>query len=69
MTLLRDIVADLAANPEPERWENRSLKDLLEAFSAWFGDCEGYYRNLGREVPDNPWEVIWQALNAAPSYE
>ncbi len=47
----------------------QNASDFLEAFSAWLGDCEGYYQSLGREVPDNPWEVIWHALNAAPSYE
>lgn len=69
MQLLSDLMADLEANPGSGRWENKTLTDFLEAFRAWLGDCEGYYRNLDREVPDNPWEVIWQGLNAAPSYE
>jgi hypothetical protein len=69
LTLLDDLVADLEASPASERWENKTLPNFLEAFRAWLGDNDGYWHNMGREVPDNPWELIWHALKAAPSYE
>ena len=69
ISLLTDLRANLAANTSPDEWENSSLDGFLEALGGWLGDSEGYYRNLGRDVPENPWEVIWHALSAAPSYE
>jgi hypothetical protein len=50
-------------------WENRTLRDYLEALSAWLTDCDGAYRNGGREVPANAWEIICDALHAATAYE
>jgi hypothetical protein len=66
-SLADDLVVDFQHNPN--QWENATLDRFLEAFAAWLSDNNGYWQNVGREVPDNPWEIIWHALKAAPSYE
>lgn len=50
-------------------WENNTLSAYLEALAAWLGDYEYAYINTGREVPDNPWEVLSAAVRAATRYE
>jgi hypothetical protein len=69
LALLDDLLDELRSDSNPERWDNKSLDDYLEALRAWLADSDGYFYNLGRDVPDNAWEVIWHALHAAPSYE
>lgn len=60
--------ADLQKNPE--QWQNRDLPAFLEAMSAWMEDMEGYYRNRGEPVPDQPrWQTLGQILLAARVYQ
>ncbi len=54
----------------PERWENHSLADFLEAMAAWMGDMDGYFENRGERVPDEPtWQLLAMILAAARIYE
>jgi len=54
----------------PEEWENRDLPAYLDALTAWVEDMEGYYKNRGETVPDQPtWKTLGQILLAAKVYE
>lgn len=54
----------------PEEWENRDLPSFLEAMAAWVDDMDGYYRNRGEAVPEQPtWKMLVQILQAARVYE
>lgn len=47
-----------------------SLKNYLEALTAWTEDMDGYYRNFGKEMPENiNWEIIAAMLYAGYIYE
>ncbi|MGW8972685.1 DUF7660 family protein [Streptomyces platensis] len=51
-------------------WDNADLGDFLEALAAWIDDAAGWYRNTGRELPDNgDWAFFARALSAATVYE
>jgi hypothetical protein len=64
------LMSVVAASPESDDWENRSLPRFLEALSAWLGSMSGYYRNQGLEVPDLPtWRLVADMLVAATIYE
>lgn len=55
---------------DPARWENVTLERYLFALARWLEDCEGYYRNQNRVVPENPsWRNIGEMLAAARVYE
>src|SRR5262245_28641445 len=52
------------------RWENSSLEDFLEALAAYIVDLDGYFRNIGESVPDQPsWKLVGGILLAASMYE
>lgn len=54
----------------PEAWENSDLETFFEAMAEWIADMDGYYRNRGEPVPEQPtWKVFGQILLAAVSYE
>ena len=54
----------------PVAWENGDLAAYLEAIAAWVTDMEGYYRNRGESVPDQPtWHTLQEILEAAKVYE
>ena len=47
-----------------------TLADYLEAMAAWIQDAEGYYRNSGQPVPQQPsWHNFAEILSAAKVYE
>lgn len=51
-------------------WENKSIPQFLEALNAWVHDMDGYYENIGREIPVNiNWRFFAEALYAAKYYE
>ncbi len=55
---------------KPGEWENRDLPTFLDALAAWVEDMDGYYRNLGQPLPDQPsWKMLGQMLLAAKVYE
>lgn len=54
----------------PSEWENRTLKQYLEAMEGWTEDMEGYYANFGIPVPQAVnWQVFARILMAATMYE
>jgi len=54
----------------PESWENNDLYRFLEALGAWVQDMDGYYRNLGKPVPQElDWKTFADMLLAAKMYE
>jgi len=70
-----DLVAFIEALTEdlrshPERWENQTLDQYLEALGSWLDDSGGFYRNQGLEVPTSPsWKTVADMLIAATMYE
>lgn len=51
-------------------WDNGDLGSFLEALAAWIDDAEGWYGNVGRELPANgDWNFFARALRAATTYE
>lgn len=60
--------SDLRNNPGD--WENPSLEDFLESLSAWLEVMPQAYKNLGRDITENPtWGDVAQILLAARMYE
>jgi hypothetical protein len=56
---------------DPEEWENRSLKDFLEAVGRYAADIHGYYANMNIPIDaDKPgWQVFADILKGATMYE
>ncbi|GGT79970.1 DUF7660 family protein [Streptomyces lateritius] len=51
-------------------WENQSLDHFLEALAAWMDASPGWYRNFGKELPEQgDWTFLARALQAATVYE
>jgi hypothetical protein len=51
-------------------WENATLERFLEALTRYLGDLDGYFRNRGEPVPDQPdWHLVALLLIAASGYE
>ncbi|ALO13464.1 Cytosine deaminase-related metal-dependent hydrolase [Streptomyces venezuelae] len=51
-------------------WENQSLDHFLEALAAWIDDSPGWYRNFGKQLPEEgDWTFLARALQAATVYE
>ncbi|MCL7455925.1 hypothetical protein M8I35_01865 [Micromonospora sp. MSM11] len=62
-------LAEESAAP-PDYWENVDLPRYLEAMSSWIGSMDGWARNQGREVPEQPtWSLVADILRAACVYE
>lgn len=67
-----DFIAELKRDLEVNKgeWENSDLASFLEAMGAWVADIDGYYKNQGRQVPENvPWKMFANILYAAKYYE
>jgi len=60
---------DLADNPQ--KWENTSLADFLEAMIRYTEDIDGYYLNIKQDInPDvASWQVFADILKGASMYE
>jgi hypothetical protein len=60
---------DLLNNPEG--WENQSLPDFLESFSAYAQDIQGYYNNTNQNInADKPdWSTFADIFKGAKIYE
>lgn len=55
---------------EREWWENADLESFLRAWSAWLEDMDGFFLNLGEQIPAEPsWQLVAQMLLAARVYE
>ena len=47
-----------------------SVRDYLDSLTAWAEDMDGYYSNIGKEVPkDINWDFIATLLYAGSIYE
>jgi hypothetical protein len=68
VALIQDVTKELE-DPGHAPWENDSVAQYLEALAAWLEDCDGYYENLGRQAPNNPWTLLAVAIRAARNYE
>ncbi len=64
--LVEQLQRELEAGQE---WENDTLSRFLEGFGALLGSIENAYVNTGREVPDDPWVLVGEALKGARFYE
>jgi hypothetical protein len=65
---MSSLINDLKDNPQ--KWENRSLLEYLEAIQSWTEDMDGYYVNNNLPVPENvSWNVFANILTAARIYE
>ncbi|MET7655508.1 hypothetical protein [Streptomyces sp. NPDC005486] len=65
---LADAVTDL--RNRPEEWENVTLENFLDAWGAWVGSMQGWCKNQGRELPDQPdWNLVAAMVMAARIYE
>jgi hypothetical protein len=66
--LVGELVKDLEGNPQD--WENKSLKNYLEAIASWTEDMDGYYDYMKIPMPANvDWKVFANILIAAKMYE
>lgn len=66
--LVRFLLEDLRNNPE--KWENRTLPEFLEALANWTEDMDGYYINNHLPIPENVnWKAFADILTAARMYE
>lgn len=53
-----------------DTWENHKLESFLGALARWTDDMDGYYKNIGGEVPAEPkWSTFANMLVAATMYE
>lgn len=57
-------------NDKPEEWENIDIQSYLEGISSWIDDMEGYYKNIGKSVPNNiDWSFIATLFYVGKIYE
>ncbi|MFI6758801.1 hypothetical protein ACIBF5_06600 [Micromonospora sp. NPDC050417] len=67
-TYVQALAEESAARPDD--WENVDLPRYLEAMSSWIGSMDGWARNQGRELPEQPtWSLVADILRAACVYE
>lgn len=65
---VRVLANDLTTNKAS--WENTTLERYLAALASWLEDSDGFYRNQGRPVPEQPsWRDVADMLIAAKMYE
>ena len=54
----------------PDGWENGDLSSFLQAMAAFIKDIDGYYRNLGKPMPDvEVWKTLAEIVYASKIYE
>ena len=50
--------------------QDESVKSYLESLTAWTQDMDGYYKNNGKQMPEDVnWDVIAAMLCAGSIYE
>ncbi len=68
LELCHELCSDLERNPD--NWENHTLEQFLEAMTGWIQDMDGYYKNIGAEIPKElSWKILGDILTAAKDYE
>lgn len=65
------LVSQLAADRDPQHWENSSARDFVEALGSWLEDADGFYQNMGLEMDSSKpsWQLFADMLQAARIYE
>lgn len=55
----------------PDRWENKTLPEFLEALGAYAEDIQGYYDNMKQDInADQPnWQTFADIFKGATIYE
>ena len=52
------------------QWENKTIKDYLDAIISWVEDIDGYYLNMHDSIPkDINWEFIAVLFYVGKIYE
>lgn len=53
-----------------EEWENKKIHLYLESISSWVEDMDGYYNNMGIDMPtDINWQFIATLFYVGKIYE
>ncbi len=55
----------------PEKWENKTIPEFLEAIENYADDIQGYYNNTKQNINSETanWKVFADILNGASVYE
>lgn len=54
----------------PQTWHNNNLELFLQGIAGWVDDMDGYYHNIGKEMPEKPdWQMVANMFMAAKVYE
>jgi hypothetical protein len=65
---IQSLISDYKS--DSENWENNNLVAYLDALAGWTEDMDGYFQNIGEEVPEQPsWSLFGKMLLAAKYYE
>ena len=69
ITFLERFRKDFHSNPD--RWENKTLDDFLEAMQAYTEDIQGYYNNNNLKIDSDKadYRIFADILNGAAIYE
>lgn len=67
IAFVRELRQELIQNPQ--RWENASLEEYLEAVAAWVQDIEGDAGDQEEQIPSSSWRWFCLMLLAATTYE
>lgn len=64
---IQSLISDYES--DSESWENKNLVAYLDALAGWTEDMDGYFHNIGEEVPEQPsWSLLGKMLLAAKYY-
>ena len=55
---------------KPDEWENSDIQSYLTGILSWAEDMDGYYKNLGKNIPSNiNWNFIATLFYVGKIYE
>lgn len=53
-----------------KEWENKEIQSYLESISSWVEDMDGFYFNMGLDMPTNiDWQFIATLFYVGKIYE
>lgn len=66
-----DLVRFLAQmSARVDSFDNQDLGEFLESASGWLADMDGYFKNRGEPLPENPnWSLFASIIAAGAIYE
>jgi len=67
LAMLDQLVSEVRPGQIPS-WENVTLSGYLAALAAWLNVYERAYRDVGRPIPQDVWEIMAVAFRAATIY-